>query len=171
MPVALTALDAVVKTRRPGGGERSIPIGDFYVSYGDDPAKETVLEHGELITSVELPATPWFERSRYWKMRDRASYEFALASAAVALDIEGGGRGRVRDSRIALGGVATKPWRSREAEKALSGAEPGEAAWRAAADAAFAEARPRKDNAFKVELGKRTLARALAEAASRGQHA
>jgi xanthine dehydrogenase YagS FAD-binding subunit len=169
MPVALAALDAVVKTRRPGGAERSIPIGDFYVSYGEDPAKETVLERGELITSVDLPGTPWFDRSRYWKTRDRASYEFALASAAVALDVDGGGR--IRDSRVALGGVATKPWRSAEAERALADAQAGEAAWRAAADAAFASARPLKDNAFKVELGKRTLVRALSEAASRGQHA
>jgi len=164
MPVALAALDAAVRTRRPGGGERSIPISEFYVAYGEDPAKETVLEHGELITAVDLPATPWLARSRYWKMRDRASYEFALSSAAVALDLDGG---RVREARIALGGVATMPWRAREAEKALAGAPAGEDAWRRAADAAFSGAKPQKDNAFKVELGKRTLVRALTEASAK----
>ena len=110
MPVAMAALDAVVHTRRPNGGERTIPLADFHVSYGEDPARETVLEHGELITAVELPATPWFARSHYLKVRDRASYEFALASAAVALDLDGG---RIRAARVALGGVGTKPWRSR----------------------------------------------------------
>jgi xanthine dehydrogenase YagS FAD-binding subunit len=164
MPVALAALDAVVRTRRAGGAGRSIPISEFYVSYGEDPAKETVLEHGELITAVELPATPWLARSRYWKMRDRASYEFALSSAAVALDLDGG---RVREGRIALGGVATMPWRAREAEKALAGGAVGEETWRRAADAAFSGAKPQKENAFKVELGKRTVIRALSEAAAK----
>jgi xanthine dehydrogenase YagS FAD-binding subunit len=165
MPVALAALEAVVRTRRAGGAERSIPIGDFYVSYGEDPARETVLEHGELITAVDLPASGWLARSHYLKMRDRASYEFALASAAVALDLDGG---RVREARVALGGVATKPWRSREAEKALAGAPANESSWKAAAEAALTGARPQKDNAFKVELARRTLARALATAANRG---
>jgi xanthine dehydrogenase YagS FAD-binding subunit len=163
MPVALTALDAVVRTRRPGGRERSIPITDFYVSYGEDPAKETVLEHGELITAVELPATPWFSRSHYLKVRDRASYEFALSSAAVALEIESG---RIHNARVALGGIATKPWRSRDAEGALVGASATESTYQAAAQAALAGARPRQHNAFKVELARRTLARALAKAAS-----
>ncbi|MEO8430236.1 MAG: xanthine dehydrogenase family protein subunit M [Acidobacteriota bacterium] len=164
MPVALAALEAVVRTRRPDGAERQIPISDFYVSYGDDPAKETVLAHGELITAVDLPASGWLARSHYLKMRDRASYEFALSSAAVALDVEGG---KVRQARVALGGVATKPWRSAEAEKALTGAAAGEAAWTAAASAALAGAKPQKHNAFKVELARRTLARALATAAGR----
>ncbi len=162
MPVALAALDAVVHTRRPGGGERAIPLTDFHVPYGEDPARESVLEHGELITAVELPAVPWFARSTYLKIRDRASYEFALASAAVALDLD---RGHIRAARVALGGVATKPWRSREAEQALTGAKPGEATFRAAAEAALKDARPQHDNGFKVELAKRTLARALATAA------
>jgi xanthine dehydrogenase YagS FAD-binding subunit len=164
MPVAMVALDAVVHTRRANGGERSIPLTSFHVSYGEDPARESVLEHGELITAVELPATPWFARSHYLKVRDRASYEFALASAAVALDLDGG---RVRDSRVALGGVATKPWRSREAEQALVGKQAGISTWRAAAEAALRGARPQKDNGFKIELAKRTLVRALATAAEK----
>ena len=126
MPVALAALDAIVHTRRPGGGERAIPLTDFHVSYGEDPARESVLEHGELITAVELPAVPWFARSAYLKIRDRASYEFALASAAVALDLDRGGSRAIRAARVALGGVATKPWRSREAEQVLIGGKPQE---------------------------------------------
>jgi xanthine dehydrogenase YagS FAD-binding subunit len=166
MPVAMVALDAVVHTRRANGGERTIPIADFHVAYGLDPARESVLEHGELITAVELPATPWFARSYYLKVRDRASYEFALASAAVALDIGGGGGGggrggTIRAARVALGGVGTKPWRSPEAEHALVGKQADEATFRAAAEAALHGARPQKDNAFKIELAKRTLTRAL----------
>jgi len=164
MPVALAALDAVVRTERPRGGGRAIPLRDFYVSYGDEPARETVLDHGELVVAVDLPADAWLARSHYLKIRDRASYEFALASAAVALDIEGG---KVRQARVALGGVATKPWRSPEAEKSLTGSPAGEDTWRAAAEAALAGARPRRGNEFKVDLAKRTLARALATAAAR----
>jgi xanthine dehydrogenase YagS FAD-binding subunit len=165
MPVAMAALEAVVRTRRRNGAERTIPLNDFHVSYGEDPARETVLEHGELITAVDLPAVPWFARSTYLKVRDRASYEFALASAAVALDLEGGRGGRIRAARVALGGIATKPWRSREAEQALTGAKADEAAFRAAADAALQGARPQKHNGFKIELAKRTLLRALTTAA------
>jgi xanthine dehydrogenase YagS FAD-binding subunit len=161
MPVAMVALDAVVHTRRANGAERTIPIADFHVSYGEDPARESVLEHGELITAVELPATPWFARSHYLKVRDRASYEFALASAAVALDLSGGS---IRAARVALGGVATKPWRSAAAEQALVGKKADEATFRAAAEAALQGAKPQKDNAFKIELAKRTLTRALATA-------
>jgi xanthine dehydrogenase YagS FAD-binding subunit len=164
MPVAMAALDAVVRTRRRNGAERTIPLADFHVSYGDDPARESVLEHGELITAVDLPAVPWLARSTYLKVRDRASYEFALASAAVALDLEGGRGGHIRAARVALGGIATKPWRSREAEQALTGAKADEAAFRAAADAALRGARPQKHNGFKIELAKRTLVRALTTA-------
>lgn len=164
MPVALTALDASVRTLRSNGAERSIPLSDFYVSYGEDPARETVLQHGELITAVDLPSARWLSRSAYVKVRDRASYEFALASAAVALDMSGG---TIHEARVVLGGVATKPWRSREAEKALAGARAGESAWNAAADAALAGAKPQKDNAFKVELARRVLVRALKTAAAR----
>jgi xanthine dehydrogenase YagS FAD-binding subunit len=164
MPVAMAALDAVVHTRRPGGAERAIPLVDFHVPYGEDPARESVLEHGELITAVELPAVPWFARSHYLKVRDRASYEFALASAAVALDLD---RDRIRAARVALGGVGTKPWRSPEAERALTGQKAEESTYRAAAEAALRGARPQKDNGFKIELVKRTLARALAVAAEK----
>jgi xanthine dehydrogenase YagS FAD-binding subunit len=164
MPVAMVALDAVVHTRRPNGSERTIPLTDFHVSYGDDPARESVLDHGELITAVELPAVPWFARSHYLKVRDRASYEFALASAAVALDLDGG---RIRAARVALGGVGTKPWRSPEAERALIGGKAEEATYRAAAEAALQGAQPRKDNGFKIELAKRTLTRALSVAAEK----
>jgi len=164
MAVALAALGAVVHTRRPHGGERTIPIDQFFVAYGVDPAKESVLEHGELITGVELPPAAWLARSHYLKVRDRASYEFALASAAVALDLAGDGT--VRAARVALGGIATKPWRSPEAERALIGRKAGEAAFRAAGEAALAGARPGKHNGFKVELAKRTVERALATAAA-----
>jgi xanthine dehydrogenase YagS FAD-binding subunit len=163
-PVALAAVDAVVHTRSPEGRERAIPIDEFYVSYGDDPARETVLEHGELVTAVALPAIPWLARSHYLKVRDRASYEFALASAAVALDV---GDGTIREARLALGGVATKPWRARAAEKALAGRRAEPAAFRDAAEAALRDAKPRRDNAFKVELAKRALVRALETVASR----
>jgi len=163
MPVALVALDAVVHTLGKNGRRRAIPLADFYVPYGEDPARESVLAHGELITAVELPAVPWLARSCYLKVRDRASYEFALASAAVALDLSGR---TIRAARVALGGVGTKPWRSPEAEAALAGRPAEEATFRAAAEAALEGARPRKHNAFKVELAKRTLARALATAAS-----
>ncbi|HEX4498423.1 MAG TPA: xanthine dehydrogenase family protein subunit M [Thermoanaerobaculia bacterium] len=164
MPVAMVALDAVVHTRRPNGSERTIPLTDFHVSYGENPSRETVLDHGELITAVELPPTPWFARSHYLKVRDRASYEFALASAAVALDLDGG---RIRAARVALGGVGTKPWRSSEAEQALIGKKAEEATYKAAAETALQGAQPRKDNGFKIELAKRTLARALATAAEK----
>jgi len=166
MSVALAALDAVVRTRRAKGGERAIPIAGFHVAYGEDPAKESVLEHGELITAVDLPAVPWLARSCYVKVRDRASFEFALAAAAVAIDVDHAG-GTIRNARVALGGVATKPWRSAEAEAALAGKPATEATFRAAAQAALAGARPRRQNAFKVELAKRTLVRALTTAAGR----
>jgi xanthine dehydrogenase YagS FAD-binding subunit len=167
MPVAMVALDAVVHTRRANGGERTIPIAEFHVPYGEDPARESVLEHGELITAVELPAIPWFARSHYLKVRDRASYEFALASAAVALDLDGGRGGTIHAARVALGGVGTKPWRSAEAEQALAGKKADEGTFRAAAEAALRNAKPQKDNAFKIELAKRTLARALTTAAEK----
>ena len=157
MCVAMAALDAVLHTLGPKG-ERKIPFGEFHVSYGDDPAKETVLQPGELITAVELPATAFFRRSHYLKVRDRTSFEFALASAAVALEVKDG---KITAARVALGGVATKPWRSAEAEKALVGARPGEDAYAAAAKAALKDAKAQKHNAFKIELAKRVIVRAL----------
>jgi xanthine dehydrogenase YagS FAD-binding subunit len=164
MAVALVAFDAVVLARGRAGIERTIPINDFYVPYGEDPARETVLEHGELITAVELPSEPWFVRSCYIKVRDRASYEFALVSAAVALDID---RGRIRTARVALGGVGTRPWRSTEAENVLIGAPPEVGAYRAAAEAALHGARTYAHNGFKIELAKRTLIRTLTLTAAR----
>jgi len=157
MCVALAALDAVVHTQGPKG-DRKIPIAEFHVAYGEAPARESVLEHGELITAVELPNTPFFRRSHYLKARDRASFEFALASAAVALEVRDG---KITQARVALGGVATKPWRSLEAEKALVGAKPEKAAFVAAARAALKGAKPQKFNAFKIELARRVIVRAL----------
>jgi len=153
MDVALMALDAVIRVKAPSG-ERTIPIAEFYVPYGEDPAKENTLQAGELITAVDLPSTKWLRRSHYIKARDRASYEFALASAAVALDFEGG---KIRDCRIALGGVGTKPWRAHAAEDALK----KDAGFEVAADAELKDAKPQKDNAFKVQLCKRVLVATL----------
>ena len=163
MAVALVALDAIVLVQAPGAAVRTIPAVDFHVAYGEDPAKETRLAHGELITAVELPAERWRARSIYIKVRDRASFEFALASAAVALDLTGGRIGR---ARIALGGVATKPWRCREAEAQLEGTVADGPAFRRAAEAALRGARAARDNAFKIELARRTLVHALERAAA-----
>jgi xanthine dehydrogenase YagS FAD-binding subunit len=157
MCVALVALDAVITTQG-SQGERKIPITDFYVAYGEDPARETVLQHGELITAVELPHKEWFRRSHYLKVRDRASFEFALVSVAAALEVKDD---KITAARVALGGVATKPWRAAAAEKILVGAEPGEATYLAAARAALDGARPQKFNAFKIELARRAIVRAL----------
>ncbi|HTM04296.1 MAG TPA: xanthine dehydrogenase family protein subunit M [Vicinamibacterales bacterium] len=160
MCVPLTALDAVIHVNGERG-PRTIPIGEFYLLPGDRPEVETALEPGELITAVDLPPLPFVTRSVYVKVRDRASYAFALASAAVALDL---GDGRIRNARIALGGVGTRPWRAHAAERTLAGARPGAAAYQAAAAAALEGAAPRTHNAFKIELAKRTLMRALARA-------
>lgn len=157
MNVALVALDAVVHTRGPKG-TRAIPVAEFHVVPGDHPDVETVLEPGELITHVVLPNTAFAAQSGYLKVRDRASYAFALASAAVALDVQGGA---VRSARVALGGVATKPWRSREAEDVLVGKPLDREVFVAAARAALKGATPRPHNAFKIELAQRTLVRAL----------
>ena len=151
--VALVALDAVVHVQGPSG-TRAIPFEAFHRLPGDTPHVETALARGELITAIELPPLPWARRSHYRKVRDRASYEFALVSAAVALDLADG---IVRDARIALGGVATKPWRAHAAEAALRGQPLDERTLAAAAEAAVAGAQPRPDNAFKVELARRTL--------------
>jgi xanthine dehydrogenase YagS FAD-binding subunit len=160
MCVALIALDAVVKTTGPHG-ERSISFANFHVAYGDDPARENVLLPGEMITSVDLPAMPWATRSVYVKVRDRAAFDFALVSAAVVLDVQGN---TIRQARVALGGVATKPWRSADAEHALIGKAATDETFAAAGLAAVKEAKPQKFNAFKVELARRTLAVALSSA-------
>ncbi|MDX8502150.1 xanthine dehydrogenase family protein subunit M [Mesorhizobium sp. VK4C] len=156
---ALIALDAVVRAEG-SRGARKIPFARLHRLPRDTPHIETDLAADEIITAIEVPAMPWARRSRYLKIRDRESYAFALASAAVALDLDGDS---VREARIALGGVATVPWRAKEAEAALQGQKLDEASASEAAKAAFADAEPRRHNAFKVELGKRTLVRALLE--------
>ena len=159
---ALIALDASVEIIGPKGG-RMIPFAALHRKPGDAPDIETILQSGEMIAAFLVPAAPWARRSLYLKIRDRQSYEFALASAAVALDLQGGA---VRSARIALGGVATVPWRAKEAEAALRGQAIDERAAKAAAEVAFANATSHEHNAFKVELGKRTLTRALLQAAA-----
>ncbi|HEX4332723.1 MAG TPA: xanthine dehydrogenase family protein subunit M [Usitatibacter sp.] len=160
MCVALAALDATVVVRG-GQGERRIPFARFHRLPGDTPQRDTDLEPGELIVAVDLPRAPW-THSHYLKVRDRASYAFALVSVAAALDISDG---TVRDARIALGGVAHKPWRAQEAERALAGRRLDAAAIDAAAAACVHGARAHKHNAFKVPLARRSVARALANAA------
>lgn len=159
---ALIALDATVELAGPKGA-RSIPFAELHRLPGDTPEVETVLRPDELITAFAVPALPWARRSLYLKVRDRESYAFAAASAAVALDMDGG---RVREARIALGGVATVPWRAREAEAALAGQDLTEASAQRAAEAAFRGARTHGHNDFKPELGRRTLVRALLQAGS-----
>lgn len=161
MNVALAVLDATVHVTG-ARGPRAIPFLDLHTLPSSRPDIETVLAPGELITHVELPASPVAARSHYLKVRDRASYAFALASAAVALDLAGG---VIRDVRIGLGGVATKPWRSREAEAVLTGKQASVDQFRSAAEVALSGARVQHDNKFKVELAKRTLVRALLETA------
>jgi xanthine dehydrogenase YagS FAD-binding subunit len=159
MNVALAALEATIHLQGISG-ERYIPIADFHRLPGDTPHRETLLEPGDLITHVTLPPPMPGQRSLYLKLRDRASYEFALASAAVVINVEGG---RISRARIALGGVGTKPWRSTEAEDVLAGQLVGERAFRRAADAALRDARPQSQNGFKVELARRCLVHALKE--------
>lgn len=157
MCVAMAALEAVIHVEGPKG-KRTIPIGEFHKLPGDTPHIENALEPGELITYVDLPKPIEGAKSTYLKLRDRASYEFALASAAVVAKVEGG---HIRSVRVAMGGVGTKPWRSHEAEAALLGKSANAATFRKAAEAALAQAKPRTDNAFKVELAKRCLVRTL----------
>ena len=153
MAVALAALDAtvVVLGRQ---GERRIPISDFHRLPGDSPERDSVLEHGELITAVELPPLPVAARSAYYKVRDRASYAFALVSVAATLDVS---NGRVRDVRIAFGGLAHKPWRALRAEASLRDAAATDESFRHAAEAELAGAKPLRHNAFKIPLARNTL--------------
>jgi xanthine dehydrogenase YagS FAD-binding subunit len=159
---ALIALDASVDIAGPGG-PRTIPFAKLHRQPADRPDQETTLRPGELIVSFTVPAAPWSRRSLYLKVRDRESYEFALASAAVALDLRDG---TVHEARIALGGASTVPWRAQEAEAALRGKPLDETTTAAAADAAFAGAKGHGHNDFKIDLGKRTLSRALQQAAA-----
>ncbi|WP_225770960.1 xanthine dehydrogenase family protein subunit M [Inquilinus sp. Marseille-Q2685] len=158
---ALIALDATLDIVGPDGA-RTMPVSELHRLPDGEPHRETRLGPGEVITAIDVPGGPWTRRSLYLKIRDRESFAFALASAAVALDIADG---TVREARIALGGVATVPWRARAAEAALKGKPLDEDAAEAAAQAAFASARPQRHNAFKVELGRRTLVRALLQTA------
>ena len=163
LSVALTALDAVLTLENTKGKQRQVPITEFYLLPGTTPQKENVLEPGELIVAVTIPAAAHAQRSTYLKVRERASYAYALASAAVGLDVQGG---TIRAARVALGGVGAQPWRSREAEKALVGQPATEATFKAAAAAALQGAKPREHNAYKVELAQNTLVRALQQVAS-----
>jgi CO/xanthine dehydrogenase FAD-binding subunit len=155
--VPLTALDASVHIRS-AAGQRTVPLTEFYVLPGDRPDIENVLQHGELITSVDLPLLPAGTRSGYLKVRDRASYEFALTSAAAALLIEDG---TITAARLALGGVGTIPWRAREAEEILNGTRVSDQTFRAAAEAALPDPFTVPGTAFKVELAQRTIVRVL----------
>jgi xanthine dehydrogenase YagS FAD-binding subunit len=163
MCVALAALDAVVRVSGPKG-ERQIPFGDFHRLPGMTPNVDTNLNQDELITAVDLPNVPFATRSYYLKTRDRASYAFALVSVAAILDIDASGA--IKEARIALGGVAHKPWRATKAEQALAGKKPEEGAFRGAAEAELAAAKGYKHNSFKIELAKRTIIRALTTVAA-----
>jgi len=158
--VALTALEAVIHITG-SKGERAVPISDFYTLPGNTPQRETVLEPGDLVTHVSIPALPTGAKSVYLKLRDRASYEFALASAAVVIKQT---NGRIDFARVALGGVGAKPWRSLEAERSLHGKPANGISFRAAAEAALHGARPQSQNGFKVELARRCLVHALTQA-------
>ncbi|MDV2983312.1 UNVERIFIED_CONTAM: xanthine dehydrogenase family protein subunit M [Methylobacteriaceae bacterium AG10] len=162
--VPLVSLDAVVEIEGKGGA-REVPLDALYRLPEDRPDRETVLEPGDLIVALRLPAeaADFAGHSRYLKVRDRTSYAFAVVSAAASLRLDGG---RIGEARIALGGVALKPWRARAAETVLAGAEASERSFAEAADAALAEARPSGDNAFKIELARRLIVRALTLAAA-----
>ncbi|OWP64145.1 FAD-binding molybdopterin dehydrogenase [Hymenobacter amundsenii] len=163
LAVALTALDAVLTLENAKGKQREVPITKFYLLPGTTPQRETVLEADELLVAVTIPQTEAARKSMYLKVRDRASYAYALVSAAVGLEVQGG---VIRSAKVALGGVGTQPWRAPEAEKLLVGKAPSEAVFRAAAEAALRGAKPREHNAFKVEMAQNTLVRALSEVAA-----
>ncbi|HZG51598.1 MAG TPA: xanthine dehydrogenase family protein subunit M [Pyrinomonadaceae bacterium] len=162
MANALYALDAVVKIRGASGRERIIPVTEFHRLPGDTPERDTNLAHGELITAIELPKSNFAKNYYYLKVRDRASYAFALVAVAAAIELDGG---RIKQARIVLGGVAHKPWRSLEAEGALAGKPASEENFGRAAGLALKDAKPLAHNVYKVELGKRAIVRALMRAA------
>lgn len=163
MCVALAALDAVIRVEGPNGA-REIAITDFHRLPGDTPDVDTNLQPDELIVAVDLPSSAFARRSGYLKVRDRAQYAFALVSVAAALEIKGG---KINAARLALGGVAHKPWRSAEAEKVLTGAQANAQTFKAAAEAALRNAVPQKHNAFKIEMAKRAIVRTLNDVSSR----
>lgn len=166
MAVALAALDATVKVQDANGKERTINFGDFHRLPENSPEKDTNLMNGELITSIEIPKNNFAGKSYYLKVRDRASYAFALVSVAAALEMNGN---KIKNVRIAMGGVAHKPWRAMEAEKMLVGKEATEANFKLAAEAEMKNAKPLEHNKFKVELGKRAIVRALSMAMNGGK--
>ena len=161
MANALYALEATVRVRGADGRKRAIPVGDFHRLPGDTPQQDTNLQHGDLIVAIDLPKSNFARNSYYLKVRDRASYAFALVAVAAALELQGN---TIRAARVVLGGVAHKPWRSVEAEGALEGRTASEATFREAAERALKGARPLAHNAYKVELGKRAVVRALMRA-------
>jgi xanthine dehydrogenase YagS FAD-binding subunit len=165
MANALYALDAVVKVRGANGQERMIPVQDFHRLPGDTPQKDNNLEHGELIIAIEIPKNNFAGKSYYLKVRDRASYAFALVSVAAALETSGN---NIKQARVVLGSVAHKPWRSAEAEKALIGKPATDETFKAAAEAALKDAKPLEHNGYKVELGKRAIVLALQQAMAGG---
>lgn len=167
MCVALAVLDAVVEVAGPNG-DRSIPISEFHRLPGDTPHVDTSLQQGEIITAVDLPPMGFIERHSYLKIRDRASYAFALVSVAVGLELEGE---NIKEARVALGGVAHKPWRDRQAEVLLEGREPGRDSFQEFAEALLRGAGGFEHNTFKIDLAKRAVIRALSRAAAGKEHA
>lgn len=163
MCVALSALDATVNVQTPAGKQRKVKFADFHRLPENSPHKDNALAHGELIISIDIPKNNFAANSYYLKVRDRASYAFALVSVAAALEISGG---VIRQARIALGGVAHKPWRCTEAERSLIGKKPDSAAFNAAAELAVKDAKPLSENSYKVNLVQRSVARALGRAAN-----
>lgn len=166
MAVALAALDAKVKVQGKDGKERVINFADYHRLPENNPEKDNNLNQGDLITAIEIPKNNFASKSYYLKVRDRASYAFALVSVAAALDTKGNS---INEVRIAMGGVAHKPWRASEAEKFLKGKEATEANFQAAAEAEMKAAKPLEHNKFKIELGKRAIVRALQMAMSGGR--
>jgi len=166
MCIALAALDAVVKVQGPDGKARTIPFLDYHRLPADTPQKDNTLNPGELITAIEIPKNNFANTSYYLKVRDRASYAFALVSVAAALELDGN---QIKQVRVALGGMAHKPWRATAAEKFLVGKEATEANFKAAAALEMKQAKPLEHNEFKVELGQRAIARALMQAKTGGK--
>jgi xanthine dehydrogenase YagS FAD-binding subunit len=165
MANALYALDATVRIRGTNGQERRVPVQDFHRLPGDAPERDTNLQHGELIVAIEMPKNNFANKSYYLKVRDRASYAFALVSVAAALEVSGT---QIKQARVVLGSVAHKPWRSVEAEAALAGKPATEETFRQAADIALKGAKPLRHNFYKVELGKRAIVLALKRAMNGG---
>jgi xanthine dehydrogenase YagS FAD-binding subunit len=157
LAVALVALEASLRLQT-GTSERIVKLDDFYLLPGNTPEKENQLKPGELITEIRVPALPWARRSLYLKIRDRESYEFALASVALALDLDGD---RIQDARVAVGGVGTKPWNLPNVRAALIGKPLNQQSFEAAAEMATGGAKPLRNNGFKVELVQKTIVRAL----------